>query len=119
MKRSIIMILVLFLAVTTTAQQAQDTTKKQGVQELRIKTSAVCDMCKETLEKAMAFERGVKSSNLDVESKMLSVQYDPKKTTPEKIRKAVSAAGYDADDVPADPRAYDNLDPCCKKDYKH
>lgn len=119
-KTAFIFICLLFGAATAMAQNKPDTaTAKQGLQELRIKTSAVCDMCKETLEKAMAYEKGVKHANLDVNSKMLTVQYDPKKTTPEKIRRAVSEAGYDADGVPADARAYDNLNACCKKDAKH
>lgn len=90
---------------------AQDVTTA----ELKIKTSAVCDMCKETIEKYMAFEKGIKKSVLDVDSKILTVAYNPQKITPEQIRKAVSKSGYDADDVPADPKAYKKLDACCKK----
>lgn len=83
--------------------------------ELEIKTSAQCNMCKETIEKAMAFEKGVTKANLDVETKILKVTYKVAKTTPEAIRKAVSEVGYDADDVAADPKAYANLSDCCKK----
>lgn len=92
-----------------------NTTKAQDVAELKIKTSAMCDMCKETMEKHMAFEKGVKKSSLDVDSKILTVTYNPAKITPEQIRKAVAKSGYDADDVPADPKAYKKLDACCKK----
>jgi periplasmic mercuric ion binding protein len=83
--------------------------------DLEIKTSAQCNMCKETIEKAMAFEKGVVKYELVVETKILKVTYKPSKTSPETIRKAVSAAGYDADDVAADPKAYKNLSDCCKK----
>ena len=100
---------ILMLVMTVNTAKAQD------VAELKIKTSAVCDMCKETLEKYMAFEKGVKKSNLDVESKILTVTYNPSKTTPEQLRKAVSKSGYDADEVPADAKAYKKLDACCKK----
>ncbi len=89
--------------------------KAQDVAELKIKTSAVCEMCKETIEKYMAFEKGVKKSSLDVESKVLTVTYSPSKTNPEQLRKAVSKSGYDADEVPADPKAYKKLNACCKK----
>jgi len=82
---------------------------------IEIKTSSQCDMCKETIEKQMAFEKGVKSAVLDVESSVLTVTYNPKKTNPDLIRKAVAASGYDADDVPAETAAYDNLHNCCKK----
>jgi periplasmic mercuric ion binding protein len=104
---SIILMLVLF----TKTVNAQEVATK----EIYIKTSAVCGMCKETIEKYMAYEKGVKKSSLDVETKILSVTYNPKKTTPEKIRLAVSKSGYDADDVKANKKAYDKLDGCCKK----
>jgi len=84
--------------------------------EVKIKTSAICGMCKKTIEKALSKEAGVQKSTLDVNSKVVTVQYDPKTTSPEKIRTAISKAGYDADDVKADPKAYKNLDECCKKE---
>ena len=107
----------LFSVLFAFSSNAQDN-KKTPI-ELKIKTSAVCDMCITTIEKAMAYEKGVKTFKLDVDSKILTVTYLPNKTTPEKIRKAVSEAGYDADDLPADAKAYEKLDKCCKKDYVH
>tara|TARA_R110002050_G_C8962575_1_gene514666 strand:- start:13617 stop:13961 length:345 start_codon:yes stop_codon:yes gene_type:complete len=82
---------------------------------IKIKTSSQCEMCKETIEKKMAFEKGVKSAVLDVESSVLTVVYNPKKTNPDLIKKAVNMAGYDADEMPADPKSYDKLHSCCKK----
>ncbi len=117
MKNIIITLSILTLGFAAKAQQ-QDSTKN-GIQTIQIKTSAVCDMCKETLEKAMAYEKGVKESNLDVDTKILTVVYDPKKTSPAKIKLAVTKTGYDADEMPADDKAYENLDGCCKKDAKH
>ncbi len=106
--KNLLVIIVLVLSFTAFAQ-------KNDVAELKIKTSAQCEQCKERIEKAMAFERGVKSSVLDVETKVLTVSYLKSRTTPDKIRKAVAAVGYDADEVPADPKAYASLPPCCKK----
>lgn len=100
-------VLILF----TTSLKAQDST----IVELKVKTSSVCGMCKETIEEALAFEKGVKKSNLDVKSQIVTVTYNSKKTTPEKIRFAISNSGYDADDVPANPKAYNKLSDCCKK----
>jgi len=81
------------------------------------KTSAVCGMCKKTLEEGIIYEKGVKKSNLDVDSKIFKVWYREDKTNEEKLRTAISLLGYDADTVAADPKAYDNLHPCCKKDF--
>jgi cation transport ATPase len=99
---------ILFVAFGIGAQAQTDT--------LRIRTSAVCDMCKKTIEEGMAFTKGVKYASLDVETKLLTVAINPKKTDAVGVRKAVNALGYDADDSPADPKAYDKLHACCKKD---
>ena len=92
---------------------AQEKAKK--TETIEIKTSAVCGMCKNTIETALSKVKGVKSSNLDVASKVVTVVYKTADVTPEQIRIAITLAGYDADDMPADAKAYDNLHGCCKK----
>jgi periplasmic mercuric ion binding protein len=81
-----------------------------------IKTSAVCGMCKDRIEGGLAFEKGVKSASLDVETKVATVIFNPAKTSPGQIRKVISKLGYDADTIPAIPAAYAKLPACCKKD---
>ncbi len=44
----------------------------------------------------------------------ITVVYNPLKATPEKIETAISKMGYDADEIKADPVAYEKLDECCK-----
>lgn len=107
----------LFIALLAFTFSAKAQSAKKA--ELKVKTSAVCEMCKTTIEKELAFAKGVKRSTVDVPSKIVTVTYNPKKTTPEKIRQAIAKAGYDADDVPADPKAYENLNSCCKKSGMH
>lgn len=82
--------------------------------KVEIETSAVCEMCKEAIESDLVFEKGVKEVNLDVDSKVLTVVYNQKKTDPETIRKRVTKVGYHADNMKRDPVAYDNLPMCCK-----
>jgi copper chaperone CopZ len=84
--------------------------------EIKIKTSAVCNECKNTIESALAFKKGIKKSSLDISTSIITVNYNPLKTTPEKIRETISNAGYDADDIPANPKAYKKLSSCCKKE---
>jgi mercuric ion binding protein len=112
--------LLTLLSLAGTAAQAQQapvatTTTKKGTEMVQFKTSAVCDMCKSRLEKSLAYEKGVQAASLDVPSKVLTVSYNPAKTTPEALRAAVQKTGYDADAVTADARAYDRLPDCCKK----
>ncbi|RAU81657.1 heavy-metal-associated domain-containing protein [Pontibacter arcticus] len=108
-------VLSLVMAFISISVQAQ-TTKKSTDETIQVKTSSVCNMCKKSLEKAMAYEKGVKSSSLDVNSQVLTVVFDSRKTNADNIRKTVNATGYDADDKPADARAYNKLDDCCKKE---
>jgi len=89
--------------------------QKNKFEEIKIKTSSQCGMCKERIEEALAFEAGIKSSDLDLETQIITVIYKPQKTNPDKIKKAISKIGYDADDVLADEKAYSKLPDCCKK----
>lgn len=89
--------------------------QKGNTKEVTFKTSGQCSMCKERIENALAYEKGVVNSNFNTETKELTVKFKPSKTNEEAIKKAVSKLGYDIDDVLADPKAYDKLPPCCKK----
>ncbi len=106
--RTLLILLLTFLSATAFAQKGEET--------ITIKTSAVCDMCKDRIEKEMSFTKGVTSASLDVKTAILTVSFKPKKTDPATIRKAINAIGYDADSSPADPKAYEDLHHCCKKD---
>ena len=111
--RSVVVILCVFVAFGLSTACGQN--KKEIV---KIKTSAVCGMCKDRIEKNIAFEKGVSDVVLDNDTKVATVTYNPKKTNPDKIRQALSKLGYDADGVKADQNAYNDLPPCCKKDSK-
>ncbi|MBC7923706.1 MAG: heavy-metal-associated domain-containing protein [Ferruginibacter sp.] len=102
---------VLLVSITAFGASAQ---REPG--EVKIKTSAVCKMCKATIERQLAFTKGVSVSTLDVPSKVVTVVYNPKKTDVAKIKRAINESGYDADGLPADAKAYNRLEPCCKKD---
>jgi len=107
MKKIILSIFFLAFAFAASAQS-----------ELKIKTSAQCEMCKASIEKKLKVVKGVKSAVLDVDSKVLAVSFDEKVTNADKIRKAVAKTGYSADEVVADKKAYKKLPDCCKKDGK-
>ena len=104
------MLTLLLLAFGITTQAADDKEK-----EVKIKTSAICEMCKERIERNLAFEKGVKESNLDLTNKVVTVKYNPKKTDLSKIKANISKTGYDADEVTADEKGYAKLPSCCKK----
>ena len=97
-----------FMSLAASAQAS-------SLDTLKIKTSAVCEMCKYAIEKDMEFEKGIKTAELDVATKMLLITYNPKKTNADILRKAVTKVGYDADGLLANPKAYEDLPECCKK----
>lgn len=107
-----VVLFVLAAKVTMAAPQNTDT--------LVVKTNIYCNHCKQCesckgkLDLLME-EKGVKDMVLNVELMTITVVYNSKKTSPEKIRTAISNLGYDADNVPANPKAYEELDGCCKK----
>jgi copper chaperone CopZ len=87
---------------------------QSNIEQVNIKTSAVCKKCKEKIESNLSFEKGVKDVELNIETKIVTVKYNPDKTDPDNIRKAISKLGYDADDIKSDCKAYENLAQCCK-----
>jgi copper chaperone CopZ len=102
-------LLFLFLLLTPLFTKAQNT-------EIVIKTTAVCGECKTAIETALMEEKGVKFAQLNSKTKEVKVVYNASKTTPAQLKKAISLAGYDADEVPADPEALKRLKPCCTKE---
>ena len=110
---------VVLISLVGAAAQAQTApavkAKGPASETVQFKTSAVCDMCKARLEKSMAYEKGVQAATLDVPSKVLTVTFRPDKTSTPALRTAVQQTGYDADELPADARAYSRLPECCKK----
>lgn len=84
------------------------------VQKATIKTSAQCEMCKESIEAKLSKLNGVKKATLDPKTKELKVKYDESVVTLDEIRKTVSKTGYWADNVMPDKDAYAALPACCK-----
>ena len=90
-------------------------TRDDKEKEVKIKTSAICGMCKARIERNLAFEKGVKESDLDVKTKVVTIKYNPAKTDVSKLKANISKTGYDAEEVPADEVGYNKLPSCCKK----
>lgn len=77
--------------------------------------SIQCNTCKKNITNALKETDGVSDIDVDVKGKTVKVTYDKSKTDLSKIEATIVGAGYDANDKKADPKAYENLDDCCKK----
>lgn len=107
-KIALIFALLLMISGVSFAQKVQNDT-------IKIQTSGQCEMCKDRIEKALAYEKGVKSAQYDESNAVVTIIYKPTKTNPDVLRKVITALGHDADGLPGDPKAYQNLPNCCKK----
>jgi len=106
------LLLIIMLVVMNFSTFAQ---KEEKVKTIEIITSVQCGDCEDRILEKFSLEKGIKSVDVDLETKIVTVKYRTDKTDPDKIRKAISDVGYDADDLAADPVAYENLPPCCQK----
>jgi periplasmic mercuric ion binding protein len=109
----VVIMMLLSLGITLTAS-AQSKNEK-----IVIQTSAVCEMCKTNIEGALNKLEGVKGAYLDLKTMAVTVRYDATTLNAQNIIAAITLAGYDANEVPADEAAYENLHSCCKKDVVH
>lgn len=82
--------------------------------KVEIQTSAICEMCQYALEKDLAFEKGVKEATLNLDDKVMTIVYNPKKTDAQTLRERITMVGYHADTLARNPISYDKLPMCCK-----
>ena len=106
--------LFLMIAVTGISFLASAQTKTLLTAKI-ITPTVQCDMCKERIETYLKRYDGVTYVNVNVKKKETTVKYLTDRTNIENIKTAIANAGYDADDVPANPDAYKALPKCCKK----
>jgi periplasmic mercuric ion binding protein len=102
-----------FIAVAASAQQ-------KAVQIAKISTPTVqCDMCKKTIEELLKRYDGVLSVNVklnkDSTKRETTVKYLIDRVNQETLKAAIANAGYDANEIAANPESYKALPKCCKK----
>ena len=78
-----------------------------------LRVSGNCEMCKETIERALKKKDGIISRDWDQEKKILTVTYDESKINLQQIADKVAAVGYDNQLAKAPDAAYKNLPKCC------
>ena len=110
MKKLILLTFALFFAVVLQAQTIKEvvfTTEPQ----------IDCQHCVKTIKENIRFEKGVKAINPDLNTKLVTVQYDSEKTSPEKLIKAFAKIKYKATVVePKDETKKEQTAPVREKD---
>lgn len=100
--------ITVFGASKTSAQSAKTET---------FKVYGNCNMCKKRIDKAVAAD-GITKADWNVNTKIMTVSYDPAKITNDAIQKKIAAAGHDTEKSKAADSTYAKLPSCCQYDRK-
>lgn len=73
-----------------------------------------CAMCKKRIESSLESVKGVSEATWDVDSKLLTVTFDPHVITLDKIKETIAKAGHDTDEVKTSEKVYNKLPGCCQ-----
>jgi copper ion binding protein len=91
-----------------------------SMQQIDIKVPTIqCNSCVAHVEDALSAVDGVSAVKIDLKTKIAQASFDPAKTSLAAIEKAISLAGYDANETKSDSSAYAALDACCKVPGSH
>lgn len=112
MKSRIMWILLATVLFAGTVVKAQDNKTKKGIETITFKVYGNCSQCKGRIEEAMD-TKGVKFAEWNVDSKQLTVKYNPEKITVEQLHEKVASVGHDTDLKKAKDEVYRELPDCC------
>jgi len=101
------------ISQTTFAQtNNQNTVKTASSKTDSFKVFGNCEMCQARIENAVK-EEGATSASWDKDTRMLTVTYDPSKTSRDKLSKKLASVGHDTEKYRAPDDVYDGLPACC------
>ena len=104
------MLALVFLCGIVTFASAQTDNKAQKTGTFKV--WGECSMCKSRIEKAAKAE-GATTAVWDVKTDMLTVAFDPSKTSVDAMSKKMASIGHDTEKYRAADDAYAKLPGCC------
>jgi copper chaperone CopZ len=108
--KTALVLLLTWSSLTVFAQKAAEET-------ITIKSVIACQSCVDRIQNDLPYRaKGIKSVKATVATNEIVVTYKTDKTTPDDIRKAITAIGYDADNMKADEAAFKKLPEHCRKE---
>ena len=110
------LIFVLGIAFNATAQTI-DHSKMIALKTESFKVWGNCDMCKDRIESTVKVA-GATAADWDSKTKLLSVTFDPAKTSTDSLSKKIAAVGHDTDKFKAPDDVYAKLPGCCHYERK-
>jgi copper chaperone CopZ len=106
-------LIAVVLGLNTSAQtQEQKNMNTTTAKTETFKVWGACGMCKTRIENAVKTE-GATSADWDLKTKMLTVTFDPKKTSIDAFDKKLASVGHDTEKYKAPDDVYAKLPACC------
>jgi periplasmic mercuric ion binding protein len=109
MKNLFLGMMLLFVTVSTQAQEGKNKNAKQT-----ITVNGNCEHCQKRIQKAAFSVNGVKSAVWDIETHKLVLTINEEKTSVTEVKKAIAKAGHDVEGVMANDATYEKLPGCCQ-----
>jgi hypothetical protein len=91
---------------------SQETKPVSKDTSVSFKVWGACEQCKDRIERVVK-GKGVKSASWSIESKMLTLVYNPTQTNLDKIENRIVASGHDIKNKKAKDAVYKALPACC------
>lgn len=82
------------LLAASTESAALQQSKKKKTETVTFTVGMHCKNCVKKIVDNISFEKGVKDLKVSLEDKTVTITYDPAKTNPETLRKAIEKLGY-------------------------
>lgn len=79
------------------------------------KVAGNCGMCKKRIETSVKGP-AVSMADWNIKSKMLTIKFDPAKTSMDQLQQKIAVAGHDTRKFKADKAVYEELPGCCLYD---
>jgi len=87
--KKILTLLMLCLSILSIAQD------KNSTRTTVFKASITCEKCEAKIMKQLPYEKGVKSVEVDVKNKLVTIAYKSSKSSDESLKTALEKLGYD------------------------
>ena len=91
---------------------AQNTQSSEPDTTVSFKVYGACEMCKDRIEEALKL-KGIKSANWNVDTKILTVTYEPSRIWLDRIHNRIASVGHDTELKKANNAVYNKLPDCC------
>lgn len=89
----------LLMVISVNAFAQKKGAKTATVEEVTFVTNMHCKNCEKKCDANLPFEKGVKDYKADLQAKTIYFKFDSRKTSKEKLAKAIEKLGYTAEEV--------------------